>query len=78
VRKNIVSSAITKAIIERTDHSNDIELLVTDIKTLYRAVKLTNEHFQPAVLNLVEDLTAEPEGWYHGNEAEMQTALQFT
>lgn len=53
-------------------------MLVADIKTLYGVVKLTNEHFWPAVLNPVEDFTDEPEGWYYGNEAEMQIALQFT
>jgi hypothetical protein len=78
IRKKMVSSAISKQLIERDDHQEDIARVKADVKTLYDTVKVSNIHFWPAVLHPGDNLTAEAEGWYYGNKEEMQFALQFT
>jgi hypothetical protein len=76
IRRNMVSSAISRQLIERDDQ--DIAWVKADVKVMYEAVKASNIHFWPAVLHPGGNPTAEAEGWYYGNEEEMQFALQFT
>ena len=74
----MVSSAISRQLIERDDHKEDIARVQEDVKTMYKAVKASNIHFWPAVLHPGDNLTAEAKGWYYGNKEEMQFALQYT
>jgi hypothetical protein len=78
IRRKMVSSAISKQLIERDDHQEDIARVKADVKVMYEAVKASNIHFWPAVLHPGDNLTAETEGWYYGNKEKMQFALQFT
>jgi hypothetical protein len=78
IRRNMVSSAIGRELIERDDHQEDIARMKADVKVMYEAVMASNMQFWPAVLHSGDNLTAEAEGWYYGNKEEMQFALQFT
>jgi hypothetical protein len=62
IRKTMVSSAITKTLIERDNHTPNIESLILEVKTLYDVVETQNKHFWPAVPNPADHLTAEAEG----------------
>jgi hypothetical protein len=78
IRKTMVSSAITKTLIERDNHTPNIESLILEVKTLYDVVETQNKHFWPAVPNPADHLTAEAEGGYYGNEGEIRMALRNT
>lgn len=47
-------------------------------KDLYAAVKSSNKHFWPALLNPGKHLTARPEAYSHGSLAQMQLVLQYS
>ena len=74
----MVSSAISKQLIERDDHKEDIARVKNDVKMMYKAAKASNIHFWPAVLHPGDNLTTKAGSWYHGNKEEMQLALQYT
>jgi len=50
IRADVVSSALTPAVIERDDHSASIEALAADIKEMRSAMDELNDRFWPAML----------------------------
>jgi hypothetical protein len=54
-----------------------IEKLESQVKELYTAIKSTNKHFWPALLQPGAHLTARPEAYSEGSLEEMQIFLQY-
>ena len=65
-------------ILSRTDYSDLIVKLSSQVDELYVAVIKVNKHFWPALLKPGTHLTARPEYYSPGTESEMQRMLQFS
>ncbi|KAF2678783.1 hypothetical protein K458DRAFT_491028 [Lentithecium fluviatile CBS 122367] len=68
IAQNMVSSTITRKVMERDEHTVEIAKLTEEVKELYRGVGTWNEHYWPAVLYLGVDLKADPESWNYGDK----------
>jgi hypothetical protein len=55
-----------------------IEDLRTRLSDMYTAVQNSNKHFWSALLRPGASLTARPEAYSRGSEAEMQLVLQYS
>ena len=81
VRGQLVSGsavAENKSIMNAKDQTLLIENLQVQVQDLYAAVKSSNKHFWPALLNPGKHLTARPEAYSHGSLAQMQLVLQHS
>jgi hypothetical protein len=67
-----------KDIMESRDHTATIDKLTAQVDALYKAVKKTNKHFWPSLLDPKWYLTARPEAYSCGSIEEMQLVLQYS
>ena len=65
-------------ILNRTDHTPQIEQLAWQVRKLYQTVRKANKHFWPGLLNPERHLEASPLAISHGSVAEMQLILQHS
>lgn len=80
IQQHTVSSIIARdpAVIERDDQTPYIAKLRKQVEGLYRAVKTSNFHFWPALLQPGNHLRARPSFYTPGGESHMQLTLQYS
>jgi hypothetical protein len=78
IRADMVSSALTRAVIEREDHSASIAALVTEIKEMLSATHKANEHFWPGVLHSTDEEMTRAENYGDAVGQEMLEGLRLT
>ena len=79
VQQQVVSSIVSNSphILERHDHTGQIEELKEQIWKCFNAVKEHNRYFWPALLNPGVHLTTRPDFYSAGTVEEMQLMLQY-
>ncbi|CAF9936201.1 MAG: hypothetical protein ALECFALPRED_006731 [Alectoria fallacina] len=81
VRGQLVSGSVisdNQSIMNAKDQAPLIEKLEVQVQNLYTAVKNSNKHFWPALLNPGKHLTARSEAYSRGSSAQMQVVLQYS
>ena len=81
VRGQLVSGSViaeNESIMNARDQAPLIQKLEVQVQDLYRAVKKSNKHFWPALLNPGKHLTARPGAYSHGSLEQMQLVLQYS
>ena len=80
VRGQLVSGSVVaenRSIMNATDQTSLIQTLEMQVQVLYTAIKNSNRHFWPALLNPDKHLTARPEAYCHGSLGQMQHVLRY-
>lgn len=81
IQRHIVQSPIissNRKLMERCDHSDDIEVLECQIDDLFMAVQMANPFFWRRLVNPGRHLTARPAAYSKGSVEEMQLVLQYS
>lgn len=80
VRGQLVSGSVVaenRSIMNATDQTPLIQTLEMQVQVLYTAVKNSNRHFWPALLNPDKHLTAKPVAYSDGSLGQMQHVLRY-